>query len=54
MADKKKLPFRIKRDRWDEDGVRHKAGKIVELSAEDALEALEAGHIERVKAEEPK
>ena len=52
MADKKTIPFRFKRDRWDDKGERHRAGKIVELSAEDALEALEAGHIERVKDED--
>lgn len=45
----KTLEFRIMRDFWDEDGERHRAGGIVEMTAEEALEPLECGAVERVK-----
>lgn len=48
MADKL-IKCEILRDTWDEDGNRHKAGKIVEISAEAAMDGIEVGALARVK-----
>lgn len=53
MADKL-IKCTIKRDRWDEDGVRHRKGSIVELPVEAAMDAIEAGAVARVKVENKK
>ena len=45
----KTIPFRIMRDFWDEDGNRHGAGGVIELTAEEALDQIETGALERVK-----
>lgn len=41
--------YRISRDYWDEKGKRHRKGKIVEMTADDAQDGLEAGALTRVK-----
>lgn len=45
----KMFPYRINRDFWDEKAVRHRKGGIVEMTAEEAQDGLEAGAITRVK-----
>lgn len=52
MADKM-IKCTILRARWDEEGVRHDKGAVVELPAEVAMDAVEAGLVSRVK-EAPK
>ncbi|MCZ7502031.1 hypothetical protein [Agrobacterium sp. ST15.13.015] len=47
----KTMSFKIERDFWDENGDRHRAGSIVEMTAEDALAGIESGAISRVKAD---
>jgi hypothetical protein len=39
----------IKRDTWDGDGNRHRKGTIVEMPVEEAMDAIEAGSVSRVK-----
>jgi hypothetical protein len=39
----------IKRDIWDDDGNRHRKGAEVEMPVEDAMDAVEAGTVTRVK-----
>lgn len=51
MADKK-IKCLLLRDTWDADGVRHAAGEEIELPAEAAMDAVEAGAVKRAK--EPK
>lgn len=55
MADDKKTPATvtcmIMRDRWDENCQRVAAGTIVEVSPDDAMDGIENGTLERVKAE---
>jgi len=48
MAEKK-IKCRLLRARWDEKGIRHDKGEIVELPAESAMDAVEAGLVQRVK-----
>lgn len=50
MADKL-IKCTILRDTWDEKGARHKAGTVVELPAEAAMDGVEAGTLARVKAD---
>lgn len=50
----KTVTCKLKRDRWDEKGIRHKKGAIVELPAEAAMDAVEAGLVSRVKADKKK
>ncbi len=40
---------RIKRDRWDESGVRQYEGTHIEAGVEEAMDGIEAGTLERVK-----
>lgn len=49
MAEQKKIECRILRDTWDEDGNRHRKGSVISLDPEHAMDALEAGAVERVK-----
>ncbi|MGB7243556.1 MAG: hypothetical protein WBC93_15910 [Sulfitobacter sp.] len=49
MAEKT-IKCKILRDMWDEDGVRHAAGKEVNLPAEAAMDGVESGALSRVKA----
>lgn len=50
MADKEKtIKCMILRDTWDADGVRHRAGKTVDLPAEAAMDGVEDGTLKRVK-----
>ena len=56
MAEDKKKPpatvlCMIMRDRWDENAVRIAAGTVVEVSVDDAMDGIENGTLERVKAE---
>jgi hypothetical protein len=39
----------IKRDIWDGDGNRHRKGTIVDMPVEEAMDAIEAGSVSRVK-----
>ena len=50
MADKK-IKCLILRDMWDENGNRHPKGSEVELPAEAAMDAVEAGSVTRKKAD---
>lgn len=55
MADDKKAASAtvaciIMRDRWDEQGNRVSAGEVIEVSAEEAMDGIENGTLERVKA----
>lgn len=50
MADKL-VKCRILRDFWDNDGLRHRAGKVVDVPSEAAMDGLEDGVLERVKAD---
>lgn len=45
----KAFPYRINRDYWDDNAVRHRKGKVVEMTAEEAQDGLESGAISRVK-----
>ena len=48
----KLIECRVVRDYWtkdDEDGGRVKAGTILELSPEDAIDGIESGNLARVK-----
>lgn len=49
MANTKKIKCRILRDFWDKDGKRHRKGLEVEVTAEEALDGVENGTLERVK-----
>lgn len=42
-------PYRILRDYWDEAGARQRAGTIVEMTAEEAMDGVESGALARVK-----
>lgn len=44
------VAVKIKRDTWDGDGNRHRKGTIVDMPLEDAMDAIEAGTVSRVKA----
>lgn len=48
MADKM-IKCVILRDTWDGDGKRHVAGSEIELPAEAAMDAVEAGAVTRAK-----
>lgn len=39
----------IKRDIWDGDGNRHRKGTIVDMPMDEAMDAVEAGSVSRVK-----
>lgn len=43
------VAVQIKRDVWDGDGNRHRKGTIVEMPMEEAMDAIEAGSVSRVK-----
>lgn len=47
MSQKKAAPVRILRDTWDGDGVRHKAGKVIEVETSVAKELITKGVAER-------
>lgn len=40
----------IKRDIWDAEGERHRKGSIIEMTVNEAMDAVEAGSVTRVKA----
>jgi hypothetical protein len=50
--DKKKttVTCMIMRDRWDENGVRVPTGTVDEFSTDEAMDDIENGTLERVKA----
>lgn len=48
------VKVRIKRDYWDDKGVRIVAGTEVEIPITAALEGVESGALETVKADKPK
>ena len=54
MADEKQVKVRIKRDYWDENGVRVPAGTELLIPISAALEGVEGGVLETVKDEKPK
>jgi len=39
----------VKRDFWDAEGVRHRAGTVVHVTVEDALDGVEAGSLSRFR-----
>lgn len=39
----------ILRDYWDDDGTRHRKGERVTVTADEAMDGLENGRLERVK-----
>ena len=43
------VPCTILRDYWDKNGVRHRKGEGVEVTAEQAMDGMEKGTLERVK-----
>lgn len=43
------VAVRILRDFWDEAGERHRKGEIMEVTAEEAMDGIEAGALSRVK-----
>ncbi|MGO4619046.1 hypothetical protein AB4Z34_05390 [Ensifer sp. 2YAB10] len=43
------IEVEIKRDFWDEEGERHRAGTIIKVPVEVALEGIESGALARVK-----
>lgn len=43
------IPVSIKRDIWDKNGKRHRAGAVIELPVEAAMDAVESGAATRVK-----
>lgn len=45
----KMVAVRIKRDIWDAEGERHPAGTVIDMTAEEAMDAIEAGTVSRVK-----
>ena len=45
----KLIKVRIMRDFWDKDGERHRAGAVVEIPVEAALDGVESGALSRVK-----
>lgn len=52
MADEKKpdlIEVSILRDFWDQDGTRHRAGTVVKVPVEAALDGIESGALARVK-----
>lgn len=49
MAEKT-IKCEILRDTWDGDGVRRKAGTVVDIPVEAAMDGVEAGLFTRVKA----
>ncbi len=51
MADKT-VKCVILRDMWDDEGVRHSAGKIVDIPVDAALDGVESGALSRVKESE--
>ena len=53
MADNM-IECEILRDRWDEDGKRHRAGSVIQLEAEAAMDAIESGDVKRVKSSKKK
>ena len=53
MTDKKpadrKIKCQLSRSYWDEGGARLDKGAVVEMTAEDAMDAVEAGWATRLK-----
>lgn len=45
----KTYTYAVQRDYWDEEGVRVRKGSTVEATADKAQDAVEAGHLKRVK-----
>ncbi|MBK5566887.1 hypothetical protein [Ensifer sp. SSB1] len=43
------IEVEIKRDFWDEEGERQRAGTIIKVPVEVALEGIESGALARVK-----
>lgn len=43
------IPCVVLRDFWDEKAVRTRKGKIIEVTAEEAMDGMENGTLERVK-----
>jgi hypothetical protein len=46
------IEVEIARDWWDEDGVRHPAGTVVQVPIEAALDGIEKGALRRAKKPE--
>jgi hypothetical protein len=46
---KETIPCRVLRDYWDAEGNRVVTGSIVEMTAIEAIDAVEAGAVTRVK-----
>lgn len=47
--EEKTVECEILRDVWDEDGTRHRKGKVVSLPVEAAMDGVEVGALRRVK-----
>lgn len=43
------ISVKIKRDLWDGEGNRHRKGTEIDMPVEDAMDAVEAGTVTRVK-----
>ena len=43
------VAVQIKRDRWDAEGNRQRKGTIVDMPVDEAMDAVEAGSVTRVK-----
>lgn len=50
MANEKLVKVKILRDYWDDDGIRHRSGTEIEVPSESAMDGIESGMLERVKA----
>lgn len=49
-ADEKTVEMRLRRDWWPAEGVRKRKGEIVTVTVEKAMDGMESGFLERVKA----
>lgn len=47
MAVKKETPVLLKKDYWDLDGIRLRAGEVVHLTVDEAKALLKEGKAER-------
>lgn len=48
MAEKK-YEYTVERDQWDSDGNRHRKGRVVKLTADEAQDGVESGALKRIK-----
>jgi hypothetical protein len=48
-SDVKKIAVTVKRDFWNAEGERQRKGTVVELSVEEAMDAVESGAATRVR-----